>query len=57
LDPEELAAAQTARAIAVCAETGDWPLASLDGWWCAQAQCSYWASCPAGAAPVDRAAA
>jgi hypothetical protein len=39
--------AQTARAIVACADTGDWPLASPDGWWCAAGQCSYWASCPA----------
>jgi hypothetical protein len=42
--------AQTARAIAGCHETGDWPLASPDGWWCAPGQCSFWASCRAGGA-------
>jgi PD-(D/E)XK nuclease superfamily len=42
--------AQAARAIAGCQETGDWPLARPDGWWCAPGQCSFWASCPAGGA-------
>jgi hypothetical protein len=46
----EARVAQTARAIAGCVETGDWPLASPDGWWCAAGQCSFWASCPAGGA-------
>jgi PD-(D/E)XK nuclease superfamily len=40
--------AQTARQIARCVETGDWPLSTPDGWWCAPRQCSFWASCPAG---------
>jgi PD-(D/E)XK nuclease superfamily len=40
--------AQTSRAIARCAETRDWPLASPDGWWCAPGQCRFWSSCPAG---------
>jgi hypothetical protein len=40
--------AQTARQIVRCVETGDWPLASPDAWWCADGQCSFWASCPAG---------
>jgi hypothetical protein len=36
--------AQTARAIDQCAESGDWPLSSPDGWWCAPGQCGHWAS-------------
>jgi hypothetical protein len=42
--------AQTARQIARCVESGDWPLSTPDGWWCAPGQCSFWASCPAGSA-------
>jgi hypothetical protein len=42
--------AQTARAIERCAESGDWPLASPDGWWCGPGQCQHWPTCPAGAA-------
>jgi PD-(D/E)XK nuclease superfamily len=42
--------AQTARAIERCARSGDWPLASPDGWWCGPGQCRHWLSCPAGAA-------
>jgi hypothetical protein len=42
--------AQTARPIAACTDTGDWPLAGPDGWWCAAGRCSYWTSCPAGSA-------
>jgi hypothetical protein len=40
--------AQTARAIARCQESGDWPLSSPDGWWCAPGQCPFWSSCPGG---------
>lgn len=40
--------AQTAREIARCDETGDWPLSSPDGWWCAPGQCRFWTSCPGG---------
>jgi|SRR5215218_4585919 len=40
--------AQTARQIARCVETGDWPLSSPDGWWCAPGQCRHWRDCPAG---------
>jgi RecB family exonuclease len=52
--PERLAAmeariAQTARQIASCAESGDWPLSSPDGWWCAPGHCPAWARCPGGA--------
>lgn len=42
--------AQTARLIARCADSGEWPLASPDGWWCSQRMCAFWATCPAGAA-------
>jgi hypothetical protein len=41
--------AQTARQIQRCAESGDWPLSSPDGWWCAPGQCRHWAHCPGGA--------
>jgi hypothetical protein len=40
--------AQTSREIVRCAETADWPLATPDGWWCAQGQCSFWPGCPGG---------
>jgi hypothetical protein len=40
---------QTAREIVRCAESGDWPLSTPDGWWCAPGQCSFWMSCPGGA--------
>jgi hypothetical protein len=42
--------AQTAREIARCAETGDWPLSSPDGWWCADGQCRFWSDCAGGGA-------
>ena len=50
---EQLAAmefriAQTAREIARCADTGDWPLSTPDGWWCAPGQCRFWSGCPGG---------
>jgi len=40
--------AQTAREIARCEQTGDWPLSTPDGWWCAPGQCQAWSSCPGG---------
>jgi hypothetical protein len=40
--------AQTAREIARCAESEDWPLSTPDGWWCAPGQCRFWSSCPGG---------
>jgi hypothetical protein len=52
---EQLAAmeariAQTAREIAHCAESGDWPLSTPDGWWCSPAQCRFWSGCLGGGA-------
>jgi RecB family exonuclease len=52
---EQLAAmeariAQTAREISRCADTGDWPLSTPDGWWCAPGQCRFWSGCPGGGA-------
>ena len=46
---EELMAriAGTARAIARCAETGDWGY-STEGWWCSPNVCPFHGSCPAG---------
>jgi hypothetical protein len=53
--PAQLAAferrvAATARAIARCAETGEWPLAAPEGWWCAAGPtgCPHYRSCPGG---------
>jgi hypothetical protein len=51
--PEQLAAmeaqiAQTARQIAPCAEIGDSPLSTPDGWWCAPGQCRFWSRCLGG---------
>lgn len=51
--PEQLYAferriAQTARAIARCEQSGDWPLSSPEGWWCGPT-CPFHASCPGGA--------
>jgi hypothetical protein len=40
--------AQTARQIGGCAETGDWPLSTPDGWWCAPGQCRFWSGCLGG---------
>lgn len=53
--PAQLAAlaeriAATARQIADCERSGDWPLSSPDGWWCAPGQCRHWQRCPAGGA-------
>jgi hypothetical protein len=48
--------AQAARAIDQYAESGDWPLASPDGWWCAPTQCRFWTSCPAGKGALATAA-
>jgi hypothetical protein len=53
--PDQLAAmeariAQTARAIARCADSGDWPLSTPDGWWCGPGQCVHWRECPGGGA-------
>lgn len=42
--------AQSARQIVRCAETGEWPLSTPDGWWCSGGMCAFWASCPAGGA-------
>jgi RecB family exonuclease len=42
--------AQTARQIGRCAETGNWPLSTPDGWWCSPGQCRFWSSCPGGGA-------
>jgi len=42
--------AQTARQIARCAESGDWPLSTPDGWWCSAGQCRFWRGCPGGGA-------
>jgi PD-(D/E)XK nuclease superfamily len=42
--------AQTGREIARSAESGDWPLSSPDGWWCAPGQCRFWSGCPGGGA-------
>jgi RecB family exonuclease len=39
---------QTARQIARCAETGDWPLSSPEGWWCSRGQCVDWSGCLGG---------
>jgi hypothetical protein len=52
LDAMERRVAQTARAIARCAETGDWPLAAPDGWWCGAGEhgCPHFAACPGGLA-------
>jgi len=52
---EQLAAmeariAQAALQIAHCAETGDWPLSTPDGWWCSPGQCPFWTRCPGGGA-------
>jgi hypothetical protein len=65
--PAQLAAlerriAATARAIARCAETDEWPLAAPEGWWCAAGPtgCPHYATCPGGLAaevPAERAAA
>jgi RecB family exonuclease len=40
--------AQTARQIARCGDTGEWPLSTPDGWWCAPDQCRFWRRCPGG---------
>jgi hypothetical protein len=55
--PAQLAAferriAQTARAIARCVESGDWPLAAPEGWWCGGGQhgCPHYPTCPGGLA-------
>lgn len=53
--PVQLAAlaeriAATARQVAECERTGDWPLSSPDGWWCAPGQCRHWQQCPGGGA-------
>jgi hypothetical protein len=42
--------AQTARQIARCAETRDWPLSGPDGWWCSAGHCRFWSGCPGGRA-------
>ncbi len=42
--------AATARQIADCDRSGDWPLSSPDGWWCGPGHCRHWQRCPAGAA-------
>ncbi|MEJ7803895.1 MAG: PD-(D/E)XK nuclease family protein [Candidatus Limnocylindria bacterium] len=47
--------AQTARQIARCAESGEWPLSTPDGWWCSGRMCAFWASCPAGGGRIDAA--
>lgn len=39
--------ARVARAIARCAETGDW-MYSTSGWWCGEGSCHVWHRCPAG---------
>ncbi len=40
--------AATARQIAACAESGDWPLSSPDAWWCSAGMCLHWEGCPGG---------
>jgi hypothetical protein len=42
--------AQTARMLAHCAETGDWPYAAHDHWICAPKFCGFYRGCPAGGA-------
>ena len=42
--------ALTARGIAHCDATGDWPHSTPEGWWCSQSMCAFWASCEAGGA-------
>ena len=49
--------AQTAREIARCVETGDWPYAAPEGWWCSAGEhgCPHFGSCAGGAgALADR---
>ncbi|MBA2580300.1 MAG: PD-(D/E)XK nuclease family protein [Thermoleophilaceae bacterium] len=42
--------AQTAREIAGCQESGDWPYAAPEGWWCAGGPmgCPHFRTCPGG---------
>jgi RecB family exonuclease len=51
LDAMERRIAQTARQVARSAESGDWPLSTPDGWWCAPGQCKFWSGCPGGGSP------
>ena len=48
LEAMEARIAQTARQIVRCAESGDWPLSSPDGWWCSQGSCPAFQGCPGG---------
>jgi hypothetical protein len=51
--------AATARAIARCADLGEWPLAAPEGWWCAPGPtgCPHYQTCPGGLAQALPAAA
>ena len=50
LDAFERRLAQTAREIARAAESGDWPYAAGEGWWCSggPAGCPHFRACPGG---------
>jgi hypothetical protein len=53
----EARVAATARQIDACAESGEWPLSSPDGWWCSSGMCRFWADCPGGAGAPELLAA